>query len=472
MSDFYATMLDEPRALLDGDYSNGFRLSRQQLDAIQLAGIAKRLRELRGSVAALDRVANEQGITDIRALDDVVPLLFPHTVYKSYPLSFLEQGRFDRLTRWLGGLTSVDLSGVDVTGVETIDGWIARLDQQTELGVIHTFGTTGKLSFLPRTKAQTALTTRINARAIRDFHGHLSGPDLLTDHRPLISPSYRHGASAIVRGMTQMTTDFAGSDDNSLFLYPDAYFSADIASLGGRLKAAEARGEQGRISLSPALLARRDEFAAREATRAQDMDRFFAEASARFAGRDVFLFAVWPILFEWAEEGLKRGIRGVFGRDSVLTTGGGSKGRVLPDDYKQTIFEFLGFERHFEYFGMSELMASAPKCEAGHFHFPPVIVPFALDPDSGRPLLRIGEVTGRLALFDLMPDSYWGGFVTGDEVTLAGFDAPCACGRHGPYIHADVRRFSEARGGDDKINCAGAPEAHDRAVGFLLDRAY
>ena len=71
---------------------------------------------------------------------------------------------------------------------------------------------------------------------------------------------------------------------------------------------------------------------------------------------------------------------------------------------------------------------------------------------------------------DLLPDSYWGGFVSGDRVTMGGFDEPCECGRTGPYIDADIQRFSDLKNGDDKINCAGAPEAHDRAVEFLLDR--
>jgi hypothetical protein len=30
-----------------------------------------------------------------------VPLLFAHTVYKSYPPSFVEKGRWDRLLQWL-----------------------------------------------------------------------------------------------------------------------------------------------------------------------------------------------------------------------------------------------------------------------------------------------------------------------------------------------------------------------------------
>ena len=150
---------------------------------------------------------------------------------------------------------------------------------------------------------------------------------MLANHLPLISPSYRHGASAIIRGMNRMAVDYAGGLENALFLYPDAYFSADVVSLAGRLRAAEARGEAGQLTLPPALLARRDEFAAREQGRAQDMDRFFDAARTRFGGQDVFLFAVWPILFEWAEEGLKRGLKGVFGKNSILTTGGWQQGQ-------------------------------------------------------------------------------------------------------------------------------------------------
>src|SRR3546814_1659182 len=81
-------------------------------------------------------------------------LFLPHTAYKSYPLSFLERNRFDALTRWLDGLTAIDLSGVDVSGIDSIDDWLRRLEETTELKVNHTFGTTGKLSFVPRTKEQ------------------------------------------------------------------------------------------------------------------------------------------------------------------------------------------------------------------------------------------------------------------------------------------------------------------------------
>lgn len=458
----------DPQAFVNVPYDAGFALSDADREEAQLAAIRLRFDALKSRIPALARLAEDNGIEEIGAIDDIVPLLFPHTVYKSYPLSFLEQGRFDRLTKWLASLTSEDLSGVDLTDVETIDDWIAALERGSTLAPIHTFGTSGKLSMIPRTRDHLRIATTINANCIRDLHGAGSGPDLLVDHMPLIAPSYRHGASAIARGMNLMADLYGGG--TALFLYPDAYFSADVASLAGRLRAAEARGEAGELTLPAGLIARRAEFAAREANRAADMDRFFEDAKDRFAGQDVFLFAVWPILFEWAEEGLRRGIKGVFGPNSVLTSGGGSKGRVLPDNYRETIFEFLGFDRHLEFFGMSELMANAPRCEAGNYHFPPVVVPFVLDPETGEPLPREGRQTGRLALMDLLPDSYWGGIVTGDQVTMGGFDAPCACGRGGPHIEPDIARFSDIKNGDDKINCAGAPEAHDRAIDFLLER--
>lgn len=471
MADLYTDMLSNPAAFLDASYDAGFQLSQSQREAIYLRGLQKRFSELSPKISTLKTLAQEQGVTEIKTIDDAVPLLFPHTVYKSYPLSLLEKGRFDRLTKWLSGLTSTDLSAVDTTGVDTIDDWIALLEKTTELQVLHTFGTSGKLSFVPRSRHQWTQTVKLTAHCLRDWSGAATGPDVLHHHLPMVIPSYRHGASASHRGMDRMVSLFAGGEENALFLYPDAYFSADVGSLAGRLRAAEARGEQGQLALSPGLLARRDEFAQREKDRPKQMARFFDEALKRYAGKDVFLFAVWPILFEWAEAGLAQDLRQVFGPNSVLLTGGGSKGRVLPDDYKDQIFEFLGFSRHYEFYSMSEIMASCPRCDHGNFHIPPTLVPYVLHPETGQPLPRSGTQTGRFALMDLLPENYWGGLVTGDEVTLSGWDEPCSCGREGPYLHSTIRRFSEIQGGDDKINCAGAPEAHDKAIEYLLQRS-
>ena len=471
MSELFGNLLRDPQSYIDGDYFAGHQFSREQIEAVHLAGLRKRFGELRRQVPVLDRLATEHGIDAIQSLEEAVPLLFPHTVYKSYPLSILERGQFDRLTRWLDGLTALDLGKVDVSGVDSIDGWIKRLDEQTDMRLLHTFGTTGKLSFMPRMREHWIQSTTLTAHAIRDWNGYGTGPDLMTARLPMVQPGYRYGAGATYRGVEAMVKLWAGGDDNALFLYPDDYFSADIASLAGRLRAAEARGEQGKLELSPGLLARREEFAHREQQRPERMKEFLQTAIRRFGGRDICLFAVWPILFEWAEQGLAQGMRNLFGKGSLLMSGGGSKGRVLPEDYREQIFDFLGYSRTFEIYSMSELMPGNPRCEAGNYHVPPVLVPFVLDPQTGKMLPRSGTQTGRFACFDMLPDTYWGGLVTGDEVTMAGWDEPCSCGRRSPYLHGSIRRFSEIQGGDDKINCAGAPEAHDRALDFLLHAA-
>jgi hypothetical protein len=464
-------LLDDPGSIVGLPYDECYQLTKAQLHELHLTGSRRRFAELKDKVGALKRLADEQGITEINSLDDLASLLFKHTVYKSYPLSFLEKNRFDALTRWLDGMTSLDLSNLDASGIETIDDWLRFLEANSELMVHHTFGTTGKLSFIPRTKWEWRDVVRLSGNSLRDADGPGTGPDLFNNHLPLIAPTYRKGFSTTARSLHHMVEFFAGGDDNTLFLYPDGYVSADLASLAGRLRAAEARGEEGQLRLAPTLLARREEFMRMEQDRPKAMREFLETARERFGGKDVYLFGFWPVLHDWAEEGRAQGIKGLFGKNSVMVTGGGTKGRDMPEGWRERIFEFLGFSRYFDTFGMSEMSGGNPACRVGNFHFPPITVPFVLDLDTGLPLPREGRQTGRLAVMDLLARTYWGGLVTGDLVTVGGWDEPCRCGRPGPYLEPDIRRVAEITGGEDKINCAGAPAAHDRALEYLVGRA-
>ena len=90
-----------------------------------------------------------------------------------------------------------------------------------------------------------------------------------------------------------------------------------------------------------------------------------------------------------------------------------------------------------------------------------------LDPDTSTSLPREGVQTGRAAFYDLQAETYWGGFVTGDEVTVDW--NPCKCGRKSPHIARKIERYTDMRGGDDKITCAAAPEAHESALSYLTD---
>mgnify|MGYP004446636661 FL=1 len=469
MSDYFNQLLADPTSFHNAPYDEAFKLTNDQISQLHIEGARKRFAELRPGISVLDKLAREQGVEAINTIDDIAPLLFPHTVYKSYPISYLERSRFDRLTRWLGGLTTTDISHVDAKDIETIDDWLDLLDAKTDLTVAHTSGTTGKLSFVPRTKAQWRQTIVHSGVIIRDWWGRNSGPDIPQNNMPIIIPGYRYGAAAMQRGNGIQVDLYAGGEDNTLFMYPDARFSADVASLGGRLRAAEARGEAGVQGISQVLLDRRESLVELEKRRPEDVRKFFDEAQQRFGGRDVYVTAMWTILYDWAEEGLKRGIKNIFGPGSVLLTGGGKKGKDLPDNWREQVLEFLGFTNIYEMYATSEMMGLCMMCENGNYHIPPVIIPFLLDPTTGKPLPREDGIKGRFGGLDLMPNTYWAGLITGDEVTWSGWEKPCECGRTGPHIVPPVRRYGESEGGDDRIVCAGAPEAHDRALEFLAE---
>jgi hypothetical protein len=442
--------------------------SAAEVQASQLLRAASLFDSLAPRVAALGKLAAEQGIGRIKCIEDIAPLLFPHTLFKSYPLAWLERGSFTQLTRWLAGLTSLDLSHVDCDGIETVDAWIDHLDRITDLRVVHTFGTSGKLSFVPRTRSEWQLGGQLIGECLRDWRGPGLGVDLFGRPRPIVQPFFRHGASAATRGVATLAQLFAGGEENVLYLYPNARFSADVASFAGRLRAAHVRGEQGLLELSPQLLARRGDLARQESERPRHLAEFFQQVEQRFSGQDIYLFGVWPVIFDWAEAGRKRGLRNVFGSGSILHTGGGTKGRQFPPGWRSTVSEFLGFETCYEFYAMTELIPACPRCEEGHYHIPSAVIPFVLDPRSGNLLPRTGRHTGRFAFLDLEARSYWAGVVTGDEVTLHAPDSRCRCGRAGFHIEAEIRRYDQSENGDDKISCAGAPDAHDQAIEHLL----
>jgi hypothetical protein len=196
--------------------------------------------------------------------------------------------------------------------------------------------------------------------------------------------------------------------------------------------------------------------------------RFITTLAEELRGRRVWLLGTFNVLYLMARAGLDAGLEGVFAGDSLVTTGGGAKGQVIPDDWQEVVQRFAGVDRMQQCYVMTEMTAMNKLCAAGRYHFEPWIVPFVLDPADGRVLSGPGEQTGRGAFFDLMAASYWGGIITGDEISLD--RTPCACGQTTAHAGRRVERYSEMRGGDDKITCAASDAAHARALEFLTDR--
>src|SRR3982750_2218882 len=136
-----------------------FDLPQSDLVPLQLRAAQELFEVLRQQIPLLQRRAEEAGIEHIGKLDDLVPLLFAHTVYKSYPPSFVEQGRWDRMLQWLGTLSVADLGNGDTDGVKDVDDWIARLWEAGHM-VLATSGSSGKCSFLNHTRGDSEMKKR------------------------------------------------------------------------------------------------------------------------------------------------------------------------------------------------------------------------------------------------------------------------------------------------------------------------
>lgn len=450
----------DPAAWADQPYEVLFALARDDVEDVQLEALIRRFESLRLSIAALDKLASRQGVDRVRSLDEAVPVFFDHRVYKSYPLNLIENRRFERLNAWLRRLTSEEIDTISLAGVDSVDTWLQRLDDH---GMImgHSTGTTGKLSFLPR--------SRVEWPAWRSafFEGQKAamGVDLRQEVIPTFTPTYRTGHHFMAKMHHLFAEASAGGEENRHVLYDDA-ISSDLLSLAGRLQGAEERGELDKLSFDRSLLERYKDHIERGRHRHDDLQRWFTKLADEYRGQRVVIRGTSADLLRLTMTGREQGIVCEFTPDSVLVAGGGLKGlRDAPADWRDQVMEFFGVTRIASSYGMTECSGISPKCDEGYFHFLPYTIPIVLDEDA-VPLPREGVQTGRMALFDLIAQTYWGGFITGDRVTMH-WDEDCRCGWRAPRIEDDIVRFAQMEGGDDKITCAGTAQAYNDFMDYV-----
>lgn len=460
-------LLNDPAALANHDLQTWQSLPRADIDAIQREALKQRFASLRDRVPLLKKLADTEGVTRIDELDDVVPLLFEHTVFKSYPPSLLEKRNFTQITRWLGKLMTPEMAAryaaVDVSHCHGLDDWFATLDAAVpEMRISHTSGTSGTVSFLPQGAREWE-----KAIAIRKLYIlRMTGPDMPMPEMHIPYPYYRNGYLSHVRANDFLIRALLPGEGHFHAAYP-ATISSDMLHLGARLRAAHAKGTLDRLEISPELLARKKAFDTQQAEMPAHLARFFQQMSKDLRGKRVYIGATWNLLHNMAKAGLEQGIEGVFHPDSFITTTGGAKGVVQPEGWREDVMRFTGVSYLNETYAMSELVSgSNPRCEHDNFHFTHTVIPFVLDPETSQPLPRKGRVTGRAAFFDLGAEAKWGGFITGDEVTVE-WDKPCPCGRSSRYVTGTIQRYSDKNGGDDKITCAATEASHREAMDFL-----
>ena len=448
---------ENPAAWPQYPFERLFAIDRADLEALQLAALQQRFARLRDQVPALKKLADKQGVDRIDSLADVLPVCFDHRVLKNYPMAILENRDFPKLTAWLDKLTMHDLSKLDLTGVRTIDDWLDRLGML----VTYSSGTSGKLSFVPRSRDEFAAWRANYFEVSRAACGLNSYETRL----PMFNPTYRTGHQTATKMMSLFQVEAAGGWDNYHTLYP-GHMSADLLALAGRLQTAEDRGELDRLGLDPALLDQRRAMIEQGRRREADMEAWFLKIITDFKGKQVRLGGMFADLFRVMLAGREKGLKCEFAPGSVMVGGGGMKGyKDAPDDWEDQLKDFFGIPKFGNLYGFSECIGNAPLCDAGFFHFMPYVIPMVVDAEM-RALPREGVQTGRMVLIDLLAESYWGGFASGDEVTIH-WDENCGCGWKSPRVEKTIRRLGQSEGGEDKITCAGSQQAYNEFMDYV-----
>ena len=439
-------------------------LSREEQESLQLEALQKRFGALRDAIPPLKALADAARMDEIRRIDEIAPLLFPHSFYKSFPQHLIHQGRFDALGAWLGRLTTHDISALAGRRFGSIDGWMDAIDGETELEIMHSSGTTGALSLYPRGKGEAAAQLRL----FRMLTAEWLDPVEVVDDRPdyaVIWPSYSGGRSAILKGAGVFREGVA-RDPSLFFSLIPAAMSSDWQIYVLEMDQARRRGDAPPVANDYVRLkmAEAEEFRSSEAER---MSNLLDTIRRQLNGTRVVIAGGPANVHRVASEGIARGMTPGLAPGSIVRTFGGLKGLPQPENMEATIKRFAGVARIGEAYGMTEVSSPFNACADGNFHIPPWVIPLVLDPASGVPQPRQGNRRGRAAFVDLVPRSYWGGVVSADIVEMGW--GRCGCGRTSPHVKPGIVRLPGRAGDEYRIGASTEKAIHSALYALTRD---
>jgi hypothetical protein len=436
------------------DAEDRFDHSPAELHETQVQALDERFQARKDHIKLLGHRARESGTTEVRSLEDMVPLLFPHTAYKSYPESFLTEQRWDRLGRWLGTVSPYPISPIETSDISNIDDWIERLHAKGHY-VSCSSGTTGKSAMLLASDKDMDWSRKDTV----DVFSWGSGVKPAQDRRILgLAP-----IASVPKNMVIAEAQLAAFGDpaKERFRLP-----IPPITVGSLTKMVVLRKKIADGTALPAELA---DFERTSAQRQDELDKAMiagAEALINHREDKLYISGLWNALYQVAAIVRDMGYSGQdFHPDNCIYVGGGLKRAQLPPDYQEFVHHTFNIpaNRDFQNYSMQELNSGMPKCQKGNrYHVPPWIVPFILD-EEGNTLLphETGEVEGRAAFYDLSLDGRWGGIITGDKISLD--FSPCECGAKSPSVRNNIARYADIKG-DDKIGCAGTVDAYVRGL--------
>jgi phenylacetate-coenzyme A ligase PaaK-like adenylate-forming protein len=424
-----------------------FDIPEAELRPLQIAATQEAFEEKRSKIPTLDKRAREVGVDTIRSLEDIVPLLFSHTNYKSYPIAFLTQKRWKHILQWLSLISSPDYKDVDVEGAVDVDDFLARLWAK-DYYVTTSSGTGGKLSMVPKSKSDMYFMKEytINYR-------HLE-----RELKPEKQFHFFHFGST----QGTYTATYTASFNEEVFARPDSsYILIDEPMRNSAIMAmAEIRKRIMDNKATPDEIAAFEAQSAEQAKRMNERFDWMVDKLLEVRHEQVWLSAMISQSWELMQRMKAKGVnKAEFGPGSVLTGGGGRKHLKLPADFQEQLNEFYGTSGPRGY-GMSEMSWLYPSCKAQRYHVHPFASALVLDQAGERLQAREGIVEGRFAFMDPTTEYRWGGMISGDKVRVD--FGPCPCGRKGMTVLNPVQRYTDITGQEDVIQCAGTIDAYIR----------
>jgi hypothetical protein len=436
------------------DAPDKYDYAADDLRTAQIEAMNERFQDRVGKIRLLKHRAEEAGISEIRSLEEAVPLLLPHTAYKSYPESFLMEAKWDKLSKWLDSVSTHRVPPIDKASIRDVDHWVEKL-QESGHYVSCSSGTTGKSAMLVASDADMEWCKREAPQAYTWGSGV-----------PLDRSRRMFGLAPVATVPRNLATGVAYTnalqDPNSEpFRYP-----VPPITVGSLTQMVVARKKIADGTILPEELAEFERISAERAKYVEDAVGITAQALVEARAGKLHVSGLWAGLYNVAKAVRDMGYSAKdFNPENSIYVGGGLKRAKLPDDYREFVYETFNISptRNYQNYSMQELQSGMPRCQkGGRYHLPPWLVPLLLD-KAGDNLLPIenGEYEGRAAFFDLSLDGRWGGVISGDKVSID--FSPCACGAKSPSINDNIARYADLEG-DDKIGCAGTVDAYVRGL--------
>jgi hypothetical protein len=426
-----------------------YDIAPSDVQALQIEAVNERFAERIDQIPLLRNRSQSAEITTVTEAEDLVPLLFAHGAYKSYAQNWLADGRWDRMAKWVGTVSTCDSSRVDVDGIGGLDDFVDRMGS---VGCYLTCssGTTGKPAMIACSESDLEVASRANVTGLTWATGIPADGS-----RKLFGLGPRTRVERNERTRIALVEAFSTEADSYQLPVAPISVGSIMAMIDLRHRIADG-------AANPSELA---EFETTSAARQSEMETAIAGAIDELvAARDrkLLLTGMFASLFQVAQDVRAKGFSGKdFRADTALLVAGGLKGAALPPDYREFIFDTFNIadERVYHFYTMQELNTPFPKCPGGRYHLPPWVLLLPLD-EPGEKLVdtTAGPIQARGAFFDLSLDGRWGGVISGDRID-ADFGV-CGCGHQGPTVGPDITRYADL--GGDKITCSGTIDAYVR----------